>query len=220
MNLTLEAITEDRKLDDFIGKADEQMCAAGYTKHGKRHATWVAKNAGKVLHSLGHEPRTVELARIAGYLHDIGNLINRDSHAPTGALLAQQILEEKGMKASDISDVMMAIGNHHEEDGFPGTPITAALILADKADVHRARVRHEGTIQQDIHDRVNYAAISSDIEVNPEENLVIYRIEIDTNVAPVFEYFQIFLSRMLMAQKAAHTLGCKFHLFINGTKMI
>jgi hypothetical protein len=220
VTVNLESLSGDPRIMEYIVRADEQMSAAGYTKHGARHANWVARNAGKVLKTLGYDGRRTDLAEIAGFLHDIGNLINREAHAQTGALLAQRILEEKGMPIEEISEIMTAIGNHHEEDGFPGTPVTAALILADKADVHRERVRHQRTIQQDIHDRVNYAAISSDLEVNPDGMLIVYRIQIDTDVAPVFEYFQIFLSRMLMAQRAARALNCKFQLYINDIKMI
>jgi metal-dependent HD superfamily phosphatase/phosphodiesterase len=161
-----------------------------------------------------------ELAEIAGYLHDVGNLINREYHAQTGAVIAYKLLEELGMDYEELAEVMMAIGNHHEEDGTPVSPVAAALILADKSDVHRSRVRPIGNIEEDIHDRVNYAATFSKIIVDREKKIITYKIEIDTDIAPVMEYFQIFLSRMLIASKAAKRLGCKFELIINDTKMI
>jgi hypothetical protein len=220
MKVVLSDLIKNPKVKLFIEKADEQLAALGYTEHGSRHVTWVAKRAGKILRELGYPKRTAELAEIAAYLHDIGNLVNREYHAQTGAILAERILSEMGMDYREISEIMMAIGNHHEEDGYPGTPIVAALILADKADVHRSRVRPVGNIREDIHDRVNYAATSSQVLVDQNNKVITYKIEIDTNIAPVMEYFQIFLSRMLIASKAAKSLGCRFELYINETKMI
>jgi putative nucleotidyltransferase with HDIG domain len=214
-------VIQNPKVQYLIKSADAQLAALGYTEHGIRHVTWVAKRAGYILRELKYPERTAELAEIAGFLHDIGNAINREHHAQTGAILAYEILKEMGMKFEEIIEVVRAIGNHHEEDGLPATPVSAALILADKADVHRSRVRPIGDIKSDIHDRVNYAAISSKVIVKNEGAIrnIIYDITIDTQIAPVMEYFQIFLSRMLIASKAAKTLDAAFSLYINKTKM-
>ena len=205
----------------MIQSADAQLAALGYTEHGLRHVKLVAKRAGYILRQLGYPRRTAELAEIAGYLHDIGNLLNREHHAQTGGVLAFHVLTEMGMPFEETIEVVRAIGNHHEEDGLPATPISAALILADKSDVHRSRVRPRGDIRSDIHDRVNYAAIASHVRVDTSSSppRVYYDIKIDTSIAPVMEYFQIFLSRMLIAAKAAKVLKCRFDLYINKTKM-
>lgn len=218
--ITWRELLNDPEVRLHIELADKMLAALGYTEHGVRHVSWVAKRAGLILRKLGYEERMAELAEIAGLLHDIGNLVNREHHAQIGAVLAGNILRERGMDYREVLEVMAAIGNHHEEDGYPGTPICAALILADKADVHRSRVRPLMNIEEDIHDRVNYAATSSEIFVVPKQKIITYRIKIDTNIAPVVEYFEIFLSRMLIASKAAKALGCKFELYINETKMI
>lgn len=225
MQKTLKELRKNPKVELFIKKADEQLASLGYTEHGIRHATWVSKNTSYVLKELGYNRRIVELGEIAGFLHDIGNLINREHHAQVGAVLAGKILEEEGFDLDEVTDVMMAIGNHHEEDGYPVSILSAALILADKADVHRSRVR-KGTIknldnlQKDIHDRVNYSATRSYIEVEPTKKIVRYKIDVDTKIAPVLDYFRIFLQRMLIASKAARFLGATFELFINDTKMM
>ncbi len=222
---TLMEIRKNPKVELFIKKADEQLASLGYTEHGIRHATWVSKNAAMILENLGYDRRMVELARIAGFLHDIGNLINREHHAQVGAIIAGDILEDEGLSLSEIADVMMAIGNHHEEDGFPVSTLSAALILADKADVHRSRVRKGGlsgldNLQKDIHDRVNYSATRSFIEVDSSMRIVTYKIEVDTTIAPVIDYFRIFSQRMLIASKSARMLDARFELFINDTKMM
>jgi len=224
MKKTLEDLRKNPKVELFIRKADEQLAGLGYTEHGIRHATWVSKNTEYVLRELGYDSRIVELGKIAGFLHDIGNLINREHHAQVGAVLAGNILEEEGFDLDEVADIMMAIGNHHEEDGYPVSVLSAALILADKADVHRSRVR-KGTVnldnlQKDIHDRVNYSATKSFIEVDATKKIVRYKIEVDTKIAPVVDYFRIFLQRMLIASKSARFLNAKFELFINDTKMM
>lgn len=219
MRITLKEVKANPKVHLLIQKADDNLAALGYTEHGFRHLSVVARWAGMILRELKFPERKAELAEIAGYLHDIGNVFNRDHHAQTGAILAYEILTEMGMSLDEVVEVVRAIGNHHEEDGFPVSEIAAALILADKADVHRSRVRPIGDIRQDIHDRVNYAATNSEIQVDPERRVVQYRIEIDTAIAPVMEYFQIFLSRMLIASKAARVLGCEYELYVNGVKM-
>jgi len=222
--ITVDDLLKNEKVLTYIKKADEQLEAMGYTEHGLRHTTWVSKRTGYILDSLGFPERTKELGEIAGLLHDIGNLVNREHHAQVGAILAGKLFEEMGMDPLEVADVMMAIGNHHEEDGFPSSIISGALILADKGDVHRSRVRKMGNIWEnlkvDIHDRVNFAATKSKVLVKPENRIISYYVEIDTNIAPVVEFFQIFLSRVLVAQRAAKPLNAKFELYINGTKMI
>ncbi len=218
--LRAQDLAKHPKILKLIESADAQLASLGYTEHGLRHTSWVSKRAGAILRALGYPQRMVELAEIAGLLHDIGNLINREAHAQTGAILAFQVLTELGLPFEEAVEIMRAIGNHHEEDGLPATPISAALILADKADVHRSRVRPIGDIRGDIHDRVNYAAISSKVVVKTHpERVIIYDLTIDTEIASVMEYFQIFLSRMLIAAKAAKVLDAKFELYINQTKM-
>jgi len=217
--ITLKEVIENAKVKLYIKKADSHLASLGYTEHGERHLLLVAKTAGKILRELGYPERDAELAEIAGYLHDIGNLINRELHAQTGALLSIEILKEMGMEFEEVTEIASAIGNHHEEDGYPDSPVAAALILADKADVHRSRVRPIGNIREDIHDRVNFAATKSEVVIEKEARKVAYKIEIDTEIAPVMEYFQIFLSRMLIASKAAKVLDAKFELYINNVKM-
>jgi len=222
--LTYLDLLENKEVVTLINKADAQLEAMGYTEHGLRHVTWVAKRTGQILEALGFPPRVKELGEIAGLLHDIGNLVNREHHAQVGAILAGDVLRRLGMDIEEVADVMMAIGNHHEEDGFPSSSLSAALILADKADVHRSRVRKMGNIWEnlkvDIHDRVNFAATSSKILIHPQERIITYEIEIDTNIAPVIEFFQIFMTRVIIAQRAAKTLNAEFHLNINNTRMI
>ena len=219
MRVTYRDVKNHPKVRLFIQKADENLAALGYTEHGQRHVSIVARWAGQILRELNYPERKAELAEIAGYLHDMGNLINRDHHAQMSAILAHDVLMEMGMGLEEVVEVMRAIGNHHEEDGYPVSEVSAALILADKADVHRSRVRPIGNIKDDIHDRVNYAATRSRIEVLSGERIIQYHIEIDTEISSVMEHFQIFLSRMFIATKAAKVLGCSFELYINGVKM-
>ena len=224
VKLTYQDLLNDEEVVTYIKKADAQLEAMGYTVHGLRHVTWVAKRTGQILESLGYNEDLKKLGEIAGLLHDVGNLVNREHHAQVGALIAGDLLRRRGLPVEQVTDVMMAIGNHHEEDGFPSSVLSAALILADKADVHRSRVRKMGNIWEnlkvDIHDRVNFAATSSKILVDPEKRVITYEIEIDTNIAPVLEFFQIFMSRVMVAHRAAKTLDAVFHLYINNTPMI
>ncbi len=207
----------------MIIKADRNLEALGYTEHGKRHVSWVAKNAGRIMRKLGYPERRAELAEIAGYLHDIGNAINRVGHESSGALLAKDILLDMGMPYEEVLEVMAAIGNHHEESGYPVSDIAAALIIADKADVHRTRVRPKNRssldLVNDIHDRVNFASTLSRIEIDPNNRIISYNIEIDINIAPVYEYFEIFLNRLIISRKAAKVLNAELHLYINGVRM-
>jgi metal-dependent HD superfamily phosphatase/phosphodiesterase len=221
--ITVEDIKKNPKVKALILKADKNLEKLGYTEHGERHVSWVSKNAGRIMRKLGYPERRAQLAEIAGYLHDIGNAVNRIGHESIGALLAKDILLEMGMPFEEVLEVMAAIGNHHEESGYPVSDIAAALILADKADVHRTRVRPQNrtryAINMDIHDRVNYAATLSRIEIDPTSRIVTYNIEIDIKISPVFEYFEIFLNRLLIARKAAVVLNSELHLYINGLRM-
>lgn len=221
--ITLEDVKKNSKVKILIDKADKNLESLGYTEHGHRHVSWVAKNAGRILRKLGYEERRAQLAEIAGYLHDIGNAINRVGHESTGALLAKDILLEMGMPFEEVVEIMAAIGNHHEESGYPVSDIAAALIIADKADVHRSRVRPQNrtpyALSVDIHDRVNYASTLSRIEVDPSSRIITYNIEIDISISPVYEYFEIFLNRLIIARKAAVVLNSELHLYINGLRM-
>jgi metal-dependent HD superfamily phosphatase/phosphodiesterase len=218
--ITWQDVRQNPEVKAYIQMADQAMEVIGYTEHGDRHARRVGKVAGRVLQELGFSEREVNLAIIAGYLHDIGNVINREAQAQTGALLAQGILSRMGMNPKDLAEVLAAIGNHHEEDGSPVSHISAALILSDKADVHSSRVRNPKFIKFDIHDRVNYSAKKSSLRIDKENKTITLALEIDTEISPVMEYFEIFMSRMLMSRRAAEFLGCSFHLMINGTGIV
>ncbi len=214
-------LMRNEKALKYIIEADKYLEKIGYTEHGLRHAKYVGKTAGRILRELKFPERRAELAEIAGFLHDIGNVINREHHAQFGALIAHEILLEMGMPLEEVIEITQAIGNHHEEDGIPVKDITCALIIADKSDVHRKRVRvREANIKSDIHDRVNYSARKSRVLLFPEKKIIRFNIEINTKISPVMEYFEIFLERMIIASKAAKNLGQKFELFINGTKML
>ncbi|MEN3046927.1 MAG: HD domain-containing protein [Candidatus Hydrothermales bacterium] len=219
--ITLRDLLKEKKILKYIEEADRYMEKLGYTEHGLRHAKYVGETAGKILRELGYPERTVELAEIAGFLHDIGNVIHREHHAQFGALIAHQLLAELGMPVDEIIEVSQAIANHHEEDGVPTSVLTSAVIIADKSDVHRERVRKEkSNIKTDIHDRVNYSAKRSSVIVIPEKKVIRFDIEIDTKISPVMEYFEIFLQRMIIASIASKNLGQKFELYINNTKML
>jgi metal-dependent HD superfamily phosphatase/phosphodiesterase len=218
--ITWQDVRQNPEVKAYIQMADQAMEIIGYTEHGDRHGQRVGKVAGRVLQQLGFSEREVNLAIISGYLHDIGNVINREAQAQTGALLAQGILSRMGMDPKDLAEVLAAIGNHHEEDGSPVSNISAALILSDKADVHSSRVRNPKFIKFDIHDRVNYAAKKSSLRIDKANKTITLALEIDTEISPVMEYFEIFMSRMLMSRRAAEFLGCSFHLMINGTGIV
>ncbi len=216
--VTVEAVRRDPEVRAFIEKANESLRALGYTEHGHRHAALVGNIAENILRHLGYDARTCELAHIAGYLHDIGNLVHRDNHAQTSALLAWSILRRLGMPPSEAATVMNAIGNHEEERGTATTPVAAAVIIADKADVHRSRVQNPDMAAFDIHDRVNYAATHSFVRVRAEERVIALELTIDTSFAQVIEYFEIFLDRMTMVRQAVAFLGCEFQLIINDVR--
>jgi len=218
--LTFKDIVKDPEVVVLVAEADRQLAVLGYTEHGPRHARLVAKNARAVLVALQAEERLTEMAAIAGYLHDIGNVVNRERHERTSALLARDILLRRGMDYPETAQIMAAIGNHDENSGNPVSDVSAALILADKADVHKSRVRNPEFIKFDIHDRVNYAAKRSALTVRGEARSITFDLTIDTNIAPVMEYFEIFLSRMVISRRAADFLKCHFELVINGTRLV
>lgn len=216
--LAVSDVRKDAEVQAFVDQANEQLKALGYTEHGRRHVGLVSNIAGNILERLDFDERTCELGRIAGYLHDIGNLIHRQNHAMSGSIMAWRILSRMGMDPVECSLIMNAIGNHEEERGLATTPIAAAVIIADKADVHRSRVQNPDIQRFDIHDRVNYAATRSFVRVSAEEKIIALELEIDTHFAQVIEYFEIFLSRMTMVRQAVVFLDCEFRLIINETR--
>jgi uncharacterized protein len=217
--LTLDDIKEDPIISAFIAQADRVMDGLGFTEHGFRHANLTAKIAYNVMSRLEHDERTANLAAIGGYLHDIGNAISRWGHGQTGAVLVHQLLADR-MEPGDLGLVMGAVGNHEEEDGMGAGEVASAVILADKADVHRSRVRKTDQIDFDIHDRVNYAAEQSFLRVDSAAHAITLELVIDTSISHVMEYFEIFLGRMVMCRRAAERLQCSFHLDINGAKLL
>ena len=218
MKITYKDIKKSEEVRAYIQKADESLLSLGFTEHSFAHVTKVAELAGQILTILGYSEHEVELAKISGYLHDIGNVVNRIDHAQSGAVMAFRILDKMDMEPDDIATVVTAIGNHDESTAYPVNPIAAALIIADKTDVRRSRVRNRSTIQFDIHDRVNYSVTSSKVIVDKTE--VCLDISIDTNVCELMEYFEIFLGRMMLCKKAAEALDIKFSLIINGQQMM
>ncbi len=217
--VTLEHVRRNHKVKTFLEAANEQLNALGYTEHGFRHAGIVAENARKIIESLGQDSRTAELAAIAGYLHDIGNSINRNGHCETAGIMAYVILNELGMPAHEIAVIIGAIGNHEEEIGAPTSAVAAALILADKSDVHHSRVQNQNPLTFDIHDRVNFSVQRSQLRVDNENRSINLELETDERYSSVMDYFEIFLSRMLMCRRAADFFGYSFKLIINGIEM-
>ena len=218
--VTLEEIKSDKAIDTFILKGNEHLGAMGYTDHGKVHIVLVSNLSRNILLQLGYHARTAELAGIAGYMHDLGNVVNRNGHSQSGALMAMEILRRMEMKPEEISIVAAAIGNHDEGSGQPVNPVAAALILADKSHVHRNRVRNQDVATFDIHDRVNYAVEKSSLQIDAAQKLISMELSIDIAICSVMEYFEIFLSRMLMCRRAADYLDCEFALIINGAKLL
>jgi uncharacterized protein len=217
--VTFASVRENPRVKVFVRKADEALAEIGYTEHGERHVGLVAHIAYNTLKRLGYPEREAELAAIAGYLHDIGNAVNRDHHAQTGAVMAMQMLGEMGMSDVEIIRVIGAIGNHHENDGEAVSAVAAALILADKSDVHRTRVRNPDMIKFDIHDRVNYAVEKSFLNVDEAGKQITLELTVDTAISQVMEYFEIFMTRMLASRKAAKFLGVSFGLTVNGNRL-
>jgi metal-dependent HD superfamily phosphatase/phosphodiesterase len=218
-SLTLEAIQKDPVISAYIAQADRVMDGLGYTEHGFRHANLSGRIAYNVMSRLGHDERSATLAAIGGYLHDIGNAISRWGHGQTGAVLVHQVLGDR-INTDELGVLMGAIGNHEEEDGMGAGQVAAAVILADKSDVHRSRVRKTDRLDFDIHDRVNYAAEQSFLRVDSAAKTITLELTIDTSISHVMEYFEIFLGRMVMCRRAAEQLECTFHLDVNGAKLI
>lgn len=218
--ITLQEVQKNEEVLSLLLGSQKQLNELGYTEHSIRHVGIVSRRAGKILEDLGYSEERVELAKIAGYLHDIGNCVNRIDHAQSGAILAYNILKEMGMETNYRTEIMTAIGNHDEETGEPVSDISAALILADKSDVHRDRVVNPNATKFHIHDRVNYAVTKASLDLNNNNQVITLDIQIDTNICPVLDYFEIFLKRTMMSKYAAKYLNIWFELVINGTRLL
>lgn len=218
--LTYEQVTKSDAIKTYIIRADESLAALGFTEHSFSHVIHVARTAGYILQELGHDERTVELAKIAGYLHDIGNLVNRKDHSQSGAVMAWSILNDLGCDAGEVATIVTAIGNHDEGTGVPVNAVAAALILADKADVRWTRVRNKDVSTFDIHDRVNYSVKKSELLINEDKTLVTLNLTVDTDFCAVMDYFEIFMGRMILCRKAAERLGLTFKLVINNQQLL
>ena len=218
--LTFEEVKNNEAIRTYIQRADESLIALGFTEHSFAHVTVVAENAGYILRTLGYPERTVELAKIAGFLQDIGNLVNRIDHSQSGAVMAFRILDNLDCDPAEIATIVTAIGNHDEGTGQPVNAVAAALILADKSDVRRSRVRNQDPSTFDIHDRVNYSVKESQLKINGEHTLIKLKLSVDTKYGSVMDYFEIFMGRMLLCRKAAEKLGLQFKLMINEQQLI
>ena len=218
--ITFEDIQNNEEIKTYITCANESLRALGFTEHSFAHVTRVSETAAYILQTLGYSEHEVELARIAGYLHDIGNLVNRIEHSQSGAVMAFRILENMNMSPRDVATIVTAIGNHDEGTGVPVNAVAAALILADKSDVRRTRVRNADISTFDIHDRVNYSVEKSILKINEEKTLIKLKLQIDPKISSVMNYFEIFMERMIMCRKAAETLGLQFKLIINEQQLM
>lgn len=218
--LKYDEVTKNEAIRTYITRADESLVALGFTEHSFSHVVHVANMAGYILETLGYDEHTVELAKIAGYLHDIGNLVNRKDHSQSGAVMAWSILNDMNCKPGDIATIVTAIGNHDEGTGVPVNAVAAALILADKADVRRSRVRNTDITTFDIHDRVNYSVQKSSLTINEDNTQVKLVLSVDTEYGSVMDYFEIFMGRMILCRKAAEKLGLQFKLIINDQPLI
>ncbi len=218
--ITIEEIKNSKAIRTYIEKEDEALIALGYTEHSFQHVGKVSITARKILLSLGYSKREAELAEIAGYLHDIGNIVNRSEHAQSGAVMAFRILDNMGADPEDIADIINAIGNHDESTAVAGNPISAALILADKTDVRASRVRNTDISTFDIHDRVNYSVKKADLDIRPEQKEIELKLQIDTDFCSVMDYFEIFLGRMKLCCSAAAKLGLRFRLSVNNQVLL
>lgn len=218
--ITFEDIKKDEAIVTYIKSADSSLAALGFTEHSFAHVGRVSTVAADILSRLGYDTHTVELAKIAGYLHDIGNLVNRVDHSQSGAIMAFRILDRMGMPPEDIATIVTAIGNHDEGSGTPVSPVAAALILADKSDVRRSRVRNTDISGFDIHDRVNYSVEKSSLEISVEKREITLYLTIDTSISAIMDYFEIFLARMILCRKAADKLSLTFRLIINDQRII
>lgn len=219
MKITYQDVIKEQAVKTYIKKADESLLALGYTEHSFAHVGKVAQEAARILITLGYSEREAELARIAGYLHDIGNVINRVDHAQSGAVMAFRILDKMGADPEDIATIITAIGNHDESTAFPVNAVAAALILADKTDVRSSRVRNADFATFDIHDRVNYSVKGAHVRIEKEAYIELV-LTIDTSVCAVMDYFEIFLNRMILCRKAAEKLGLAFRLMINDQQIM
>ena len=220
MKPDFEAIRTSDEIRTYITQADASLIALGYTEHSFAHVTRCAQMAAHLLSQLGYDQRQVELARIAGYMHDIGNVVNRVDHAQSGAVMAFRILDKMGMAPEDVAVVITAIGNHDEGTAYPVNAVAAALILADPTDVRRSRVRNRATISFDIHDRVNYAVEQSDLTLDTQAKTLTLELTIDTAISSVMDYFEIFMNRMLLCRKAAKYFGLEFRMVVNGSAVL
>lgn len=220
MEITLEDVKNNEEVEQLIITAQKQLDILGYTEHSHRHLNIVSQRAGEILRELGYGEDRIRLAEIAGYLHDLGNAINRKDHAHTGAIMADRILKDMGMNIKDRCDIMMAIGNHDENSGTAVSDISAAIILADKSDAHRSRVSKTNKSLFDKHDRVNYAVTDAKLRIDQEERKIILDLTIDTKMCPVLDYFEIFMDRTMMSKHAAKYLGLWFEVVINDTNLL
>ena len=218
--ITFKDIKNNEEIKTYIAAADRSLSALGYTEHSFAHVGLVSERAASMLEDLGADERTIELARIAGYLHDMGNLINRVDHSQSGGIMAFKILRDMGMPADEIATIVTAIGNHDEGTGVPVDMVAAALILADKSDVRRSRVRNSDPVTFDIHDRVNFSVVDSSLDINTNDKTVRLTLKIDTKTASIMDYFEIFLGRMTLCRRAADRLGLAFKLTINDQNFI
>ena len=220
MSMSYEEIRNNPTIRTYIQKADQSLAALGFTEHSFAHVTRVAEMAGYILTTLGYPERTVEIAKIAGYLHDMGNLVNRVDHSQSGAVMAFRILDRMNFPPEEIAAIVTAIGNHDEGTGVPVDEVAAALILADKSDVRRSRVRNQDIQNFDIHDRVNYSVTKSELKINEAHTLIKLKLSVDTRFGSVMDYFEIFMGRMILCRKAAEKLGLQFKLMINEQQLI
>lgn len=218
--VTYKYIKQNPDIMEYIKRADKALEAQGYTEHSFAHVEKVASTSSMILETLGYDDRTVELVRIASIMHDIGNVINRIDHAQSGAVMAFRLLDNLSMPASEICSIISAIGNHDEGTGLPLDPISAALVIGDKTDVRRSRVRNTDLLTFDIHDRVNYAVEKSTVRFNNDKSSIILELIIDTAISSVLEYFEIFLNRMILCRRATKFLGVNFEMIINGSKIL
>jgi len=218
--LTYEEVKNNAAIRTYIQRADESLIALGFTEHSFAHVSLVAETAGYILETLGYPERTVELVKIAGFLHDIGNLVNRVDHSQSGAVMAFRLLDNLDCDPEEIATIVTAIGNHDEGTGVPVNPVSAALILADKSDVRRSRVRNPDISTFDIHDRVNYSVKKSQLKINEEHTLIKLKLWVDTKYGSVMDYFEIFMQRMILCRTAAEKLGLQFKLMINEQQLI
>lgn len=218
--ISYEDVKRNDEINTYIKKADESLIALGFTEHSFAHVGFVAEKCRYILETLGYPRRQIELAEIAAYLHDVGNIVNRSEHSQSGAVISFRILDKLGMPSEEIAEIVTAIGNHDEGTGKPVSPLAAALILADKSDVRRSRVRNRDEKTFDIHDRVNYSVKESSLKISDDKKEICLELSIDTNYGSVMDYFEIFLQRMIMCRKAAEELGMSFRLKINGQTLI